>query len=537
MSAIGLRVGPFEITRSAVVPEPGRWFVARRSGITRKRPEVVLVKLPTEDESLLAEVQRLDRLDDPRIPKLVAFYEGSGAMAIDAPLGTTLTTLVTSRRDQLEMTPATVLDLALELVEAVHHANTRGIVHGHLAPDNIALSASGDLTVWGLGPDPSSPTSPQWVAPERERGEPAGPKTDQWSIGAIIAALITGHPPWRTTSAARRGDVDPAVTPVETQWPALGRLIRRMIDPNPLNRFDDLRPVRQELLALARRAGGTSDRRAFGARFAAPSPTPPPESPMPNSLPSEPLDTVRPEITSDVPVAMVGDITPPTVMRVLAPMTSATPPTVVRKVAPLLYSPKTKPKPRPRLSAGAVDFEDTSDEGTEQTEDPLTWEPEPTDDPRTWEPDGVPKPIEVEVELDEEALEAIADGPFRVPTDIDMLPPDAQQIGRTAEAETPLDAPVRGQFVRSVAPITPPAPTAVPMSDSGEATSAEVTPAAPSRVTDSPRQPNLEHQQVLPEKPVVKGPKSDNATILLVAPIIALMAVALIVIYTLWMVL
>jgi hypothetical protein len=253
---------------------------------------------------------------------------------------------------------------------------------------------------------------------------------------------------------------------------------------------------------------------------------------MPPSLPSEPLETVRPEITSDVPVAVVGDITPPTVMRVLAPLAKPKKPPAE---APVLYTPKNPRKPRSeRLDRkDAIDLEDVSDEPTEQTEDPFTWEPEPTDDPRTWEPDGEPRPVEVEVELDEEALEALSDGPFRVPTEIDRLPPDAQEIGRTAEAPTPLDAPIRGQRMQSVAPSAPPAPTAVPLSDSGEATSSEVAPTA-ARPADAPRQ---EHEQVLPENPVVKGPRSDASTILVVAPIIALMAVALIVIYTLWMVL
>jgi hypothetical protein len=274
MSAIGLRVGPFEISDEVVVPATGSWYRAHRTGLTRRRPVDVLVRLlgPAPSSRDLADVQHqfdtLRSLDDRRFPKPVALYEGTGALALDVPPGLPVSRIVEGRvLGDLSMTPATLLDLALELVEAIGHAHQKGHHHGHLSADNVTMSGDGAIWIWGIG-DRSGRPPFAWVAPERARGEAATAATDQWSLGALVVALVTGRTPWAPTAVdvdPRSGDVEAFVAPVARQWPALGRLARRMLDPNPSLRFPSLHPVRLELLALARRAGGASDRRVLGA--------------------------------------------------------------------------------------------------------------------------------------------------------------------------------------------------------------------------------------------------------------------------------
>src|SRR5262249_54445169 len=104
MSVLGLRVGPFEIERPARVPLPGDWYVARRVGISRKQPAEVLVRILPDDApaEARAALQRgfeiLRSLDDPRVPAPIAFYEGSGALAIDLVDGSALSELVAARK-------------------------------------------------------------------------------------------------------------------------------------------------------------------------------------------------------------------------------------------------------------------------------------------------------------------------------------------------------------------------------------------------------------------------------------------------------
>ena len=76
MSAIGLRVGPFEIDDEARVPVAGNWFRAHRAGQKRRQPSDVLIRMagPSPSDAELNDLQRyfesLRALDDSRIPAL-----------------------------------------------------------------------------------------------------------------------------------------------------------------------------------------------------------------------------------------------------------------------------------------------------------------------------------------------------------------------------------------------------------------------------------------------------------------------------------
>jgi hypothetical protein len=76
MSVIGLKVGPFEIVDHAVSPEPGAWYVARRSG----GEGTALVRLvppgapAAERAAMQRQVEVLRGLEDPRVPAVLGWY-------------------------------------------------------------------------------------------------------------------------------------------------------------------------------------------------------------------------------------------------------------------------------------------------------------------------------------------------------------------------------------------------------------------------------------------------------------------------------
>ena len=271
----GRRVGPFEIVRPLSVPEDGDWFLAQRAGITTREPAEVLVRLLREDaseadrEALSTAFKRLKSLDDRRIPVAVAHYEGAGAIAVDAPPVISLNELIALRADDAApMDPATLLDLALEITETIVAAHHKGRHHGHLHGGSIGLDIAGGVWVWGYGPGPASTPPEAWMPPERALGRPVSGATDQWGLGALIAALITGRPPWTSQTPkmeARRGDPRMVVGPVEAQWPALGRLLRKLMAQDPANRFPSIHPARKTLLSLSRKARSTSMRRELAS--------------------------------------------------------------------------------------------------------------------------------------------------------------------------------------------------------------------------------------------------------------------------------
>ena len=264
---IGLRVGPFELVREATVPEPGDWYLGRRVQPARNTEAEVLVRLLRPDATeadridLENQFETLRAYSDAHIPSPVARFEGIAALAVVAHEGASLDRILAARKTgQLQMTPATALELCDELAVALLHVHQKGSHHGHLEPSLATVDDAGRVWLWGLGR--TSPVSERWTSPEQARSQPTTAATDQWSLGAVLGALVLGVPPWRDADplpAARRGDPSAFLGAIDTQWPALGRLLGRMMDPTPANRYPTLHHVRQELLALSRRAGGVSD--------------------------------------------------------------------------------------------------------------------------------------------------------------------------------------------------------------------------------------------------------------------------------------
>ena len=196
MSAIGLRVGSYEIIGPTTVPEPGAWHHARRIGSSRRGPSEVLVRLlppdATSDDraALHHQYEVLRALEDPRVPEAVDFYEGLGAMSMAFVKGTSLAELVDRRADEgIDISPGTLIDILLELGETLQRAHHRNRFHGDLSPDRILLGRDGRLWVFGFGAPLGSVPHPSWIAPEVAAGLPPDARTDQWYLGVLAAGL------------------------------------------------------------------------------------------------------------------------------------------------------------------------------------------------------------------------------------------------------------------------------------------------------------------------------------------------------------
>lgn len=261
----GFRVGPYEIAASAAIPGPWPWYVAKRVAAVRRLPPEAFVAISLDDApALQAGFEVLRKLEDARIPDAIAFYEGLGAMVVAAPTGIFLDELVIHRRaERVSMSPATLLDVGLELADVLCHAHRRGVYHGGLWPGRVAVGLDGGLTVWGFE-DPHPTPPPAWLAPDASRGPSVGAWTDQWSLAAILGALVSGSPPWTD-----QGDLGGWLAPLELQWPALARAIRRAMSPDPQDRYPAMEGFREELLGLSRKAGGASERAHLGRRLVA----------------------------------------------------------------------------------------------------------------------------------------------------------------------------------------------------------------------------------------------------------------------------
>ncbi|HUJ64041.1 MAG TPA: serine/threonine-protein kinase [Acidimicrobiales bacterium] len=137
------------------------------------------------------------------------------------------------------------------LLGALAVTHRHGIVHRDIKPSNVlfdwagqpALSDFGAATTWevtaGLTPTGTVLGTPMWMAPEQARGQPAGPPSDVFSLGATLGFAATGGspygwgPPDVLIGRAARGEIEalPASLPESLRAP-----LQRMLDPRPEHR-------------------------------------------------------------------------------------------------------------------------------------------------------------------------------------------------------------------------------------------------------------------------------------------------------------
>ncbi|AQZ63414.1 High-affnity carbon uptake protein Hat/HatR [[Actinomadura] parvosata subsp. kistnae] len=102
--------------------------------------------------------------------------------------------------------PAELHRLAAGVATALTAIHLAGVIHRDLKPENVMLGPGGPRVIdFGIarvdgttltddGPFP--PGTPAYMAPERVRGERAGPAADVWAWGAVVLFAATGRPPF-----------------------------------------------------------------------------------------------------------------------------------------------------------------------------------------------------------------------------------------------------------------------------------------------------------------------------------------------------
>jgi eukaryotic-like serine/threonine-protein kinase len=167
------------------------------------RPDPAVPEQAALWERVAAEARSAAALDHPGLVRLddVVVTDGLVYVASELVDGLTLEELV-ARHGPIPV--RRVAQLGLELLDALEAAHTAGLVHLDLRPATVLITADGRPRLAGVGlatlrgqlRATSETATTAFLAPEQVRGDPAGPATDLWALGAVLAFAVEAEDPF-----------------------------------------------------------------------------------------------------------------------------------------------------------------------------------------------------------------------------------------------------------------------------------------------------------------------------------------------------
>jgi serine/threonine protein kinase len=166
--------------------------------------------------------------------------------------------------------------LALQVARALSFAHRRGLVHRDVKPQNVLLNEDGQakvtdfgiarsLDVQGVTQTGTVLGTSDYIAPEQARGQKVDPKTDMYSLGAVLYELLTGDVPFagdNFVAVAMRHVNEPAPSVLEHRPDCPVRLdlaVRRAMAKDPADRFESMDDFASELETCLAEVDGRTD--------------------------------------------------------------------------------------------------------------------------------------------------------------------------------------------------------------------------------------------------------------------------------------
>lgn len=273
---VGEQLGSYRILSLLGSGGMGRVYEAVDSKLDRRVAlKVVSSEILSGDEQmkrLVREAKAASALNHPNIATIYELGQADGVhfIAMEYVEGQTLASRIAAG----PMGSSQIVEIALQIADALDEAHSKNIIHRDIKPANLMLTSRERIKVLDFGiakfsktdSDKSATTygsntglvlgTLDYMSPEQLMGRTLDHRTDIFSLGAVLYELATGRKPFAGAVTSETIDrllhAQPDAIPrfnYEIQ-PELARIILKMLAKDPALRYQSAAEIRVDLMRL-----------------------------------------------------------------------------------------------------------------------------------------------------------------------------------------------------------------------------------------------------------------------------------------------
>lgn len=212
------------------------------------------------------EIETLRKLRHPNIVRLFAFGEQDGLLyyAMELVNGRSLEDELHEGR-RFDWREVSVI--GIQMCHALRHAHDRGIIHRDIKPANLLMTPEGQVKLSDFGiarlfgntqltMAGSVLGTVEYMAPEQADARPVGPRSDLYSLGGVLFALLAGRAPFKARSLPEMLDLQRTAKPDPVSRYAFGvpqeleRIIAELLEKDPEKRVANAMILGRRLQAM-----------------------------------------------------------------------------------------------------------------------------------------------------------------------------------------------------------------------------------------------------------------------------------------------
>ncbi|WP_069805433.1 protein kinase domain-containing protein [Thermogemmatispora onikobensis] len=283
----GRQLGNYDVIRRIRVGGMGAVYEGRQRTAFGRRVAIKVIlgdyaSDPDMRRRFAREARTIARLQHPHILPLIEFGEEQGLLYLVMPFidGGTLTSYLrriyrphVTGREPLPFNLHELIDMYLQLLDAVEYAHDEGLVHRDIKSSNVLLELPRSgvphvyLADFGLVrparqpehqigrpiPLDQVPGTPQYMAPEQTRGI-VTPLTDIYALGVLLFQMLTGELPYddpddiKVIQMQLRAPIPRPSRRNPRIPPALDRVVRKAMAKRDDERFQNIAALREAVL-------------------------------------------------------------------------------------------------------------------------------------------------------------------------------------------------------------------------------------------------------------------------------------------------